>query len=254
MFTAYLDESADADEGRVYSIGGYFGREREWVKFEPLWEKVLRDFGVSHFHATDWENLWGEFKGWEQETKIEFIQQLIAVIHSVQIYGFHSAVALREFRSVFPRERADAPYFICFQSCVGEIAVGCGKEKEQVAFVFEEKKEVEFRAIRLYNHIIERVDWPGRKWLGSITFAGKKKVLPLQAADFLAYEGFKHLDNLVQKSGRPIRKTLDLLHSEERLYGKLWDRERLEELKREYIDADEKGLIRRVPIGKGEAR
>jgi hypothetical protein len=120
--------------------------------------------------------------------------------------------------------------------------------------VFEEKKEVEFRAIRLYNHIIERVDWPGRKWLGSITFAGKKKVLPLQAADFLAYEGFKHLDNLVQKSGRPIRKTLDLLHSEERLYGKLWDRERLEELKREYIDADEKGLIRRVPIGKGEAR
>ncbi len=49
-------------------------------------------------------------------------------------------------------------------------------------------------------------------WIGGITFNSKVDSVPLQAADFIAYETFKLVDNTFGKTPRPPRKSLGKLN------------------------------------------
>ena len=251
MFRAYLDESYS---DRVFSIGGYFGSERAWEGFDSEWKDVLDRYSLSVFHASEWESLYGEFQGWSLDKKISCIRELIAVIANHEIIGIHSAISLRDYEQLFPLDSEDSPYFLCFQSCIGEIAIFAGEQQEDVAFIFDQKPEVEYRAMRLFNFAKTHDDWLDRQWLGTITFADKRKFLPLQAADGLAYEGFKHFENEITNSGRAIRKPLDLIRKSKTLYGKPWYREELKWLRGEFKALQQEGKIIRVPLKKGEAR
>jgi Protein of unknown function (DUF3800) len=251
LFRAYLDESYG---DRVFSIGGFFGPDTAWEDFNTEWSSALARFELTEFHSNHWENLKGEFKGWTSDKKIALIQELATIINSNEIAGVHSAVSLRDFRKIFPLDKPDAPYFLCFQSCVAEAAYWSGQKRQQVSFWFDQQKQVEFRANRLFNHVKTADSWVDRCWLGSLTFAGSKLCLPLQAADFLAYEGFKHLDNELLNSNRPMRKPMKLLYGQKQLSGRLWNAESLEELKLELKDAAAKGIVRMVPVRKGEAK
>src|SRR5437763_8225714 len=54
MFTeAYLDESGIHDSAQICVVGGYYGVESAWRKFEGQWNNILENHGLLHigFHA-----------------------------------------------------------------------------------------------------------------------------------------------------------------------------------------------------------
>ena len=79
----------------------------------------------------------------------------------------------------------------------------------------------------LYNHPKQREDWRIKGW----AFQGKD-VVPLQAADVLAYELFKLVENQIIDESKKydVRRSMrDLMGSEEGKYLDYWGKERLQE-------------------------
>ena len=65
--------------------------------------------------------------------------------------------------------------------------------------------------------------------LGGWSFQGKE-ILPLQAADVMAYEVYKHVENQIVDKGEKYdvrRSMIDLYRPRDDNYLKLWSRERL---------------------------
>jgi hypothetical protein len=85
-------------------------------------------------------------------------------------------------------------------------------DEEKIAFMFEQQKKHEGITRDNYTLIKEFRDPQNR--MGAFGFGTKQDFHPLQLADFFAYESYKHLDNLVQKSGRDIRVPLKILQNE----------------------------------------
>jgi hypothetical protein len=54
------------------------------------------------------------------------------------------------------------------------------------------------------------------RYIDTPVFRDKAIVLPIQAADVWAYEAMKHADNVINQSGRSVRKSFEYLISDKR--------------------------------------
>lgn len=219
VIRGYFDESYK--DRRVYTIGGYVGRDRDWRPVAHNWRnRRLRD-GIQCFHAADCEDGREEFEKLKKEERIALKIDLIhAVLAEKSLGGFGSAVIIEDFYKV--RESSDrakevlgpSPYFLCFQTILGDI---CAELDEQgfspalsLACIFEEQEEFSGRAKKLYDDF-KRVNPSFRPRLGTLTYASKGKFVPLEIADNLAYETMKEILNHKFDPDRPRRKSFEAM-------------------------------------------
>jgi hypothetical protein len=102
--------------------------------------------------------------------------------------------------------------------------------------------------MKLWDNWLKKYDPQDR--LISLNFAGKKDFVPLQAADFLAYESYKEIDRVRFERPRPKRKSLELIEAAGNVQARMWDRENLpkafDRLER-MLDLDALEAIKRKP-------
>ncbi|MGD1103217.1 MAG: DUF3800 domain-containing protein [Terriglobia bacterium] len=253
MFKAFYDDSSDGKKERVFSIGGYFGETEQWGRFDSLWNQ---EAGETVFHMTDCLAGKDEFAGQSEAKRHDLIRRLIGVINEVEIFGFHSAIQISDFKEIFPQDKSDALYFLCFQECVNQAATWASELSEEVACLFDQEKQFGFRARRLFNHLKnlkKHSGWEVMRWLGTLDFESRKKFRPLQAADLVAYTGYRVLNEALLSSGADLWWVTQL-NAKRRLFGKLWDRRELELLREELIESKSSGVIPYVIRKKGEAK
>ncbi len=253
VLKAFYDDSSDGKRERVFSIGGYFGKEEEWKKFESLW---AREAGETVLHMTDCLAGWGDFSNWSESARNDLLVRLIGVINSVEIFGFQSAVSVQDFKAVFPNEQKGALYFFCFQECVGQAATWASEFSEHVAVIFDDEKDFKYRAHRLFDHLKrlkDRPGWEAMQWLGTVAFESRKRFRPLQAADIIAYTGYRLVNEISLRTQAELW-WVSQLNQKQRLFGELWERDDLERLKRELVESKAAGLIPYVVKRKGDAK
>ncbi len=231
VFIAYLDESGGPDQS-VFTVAGFVATEKAWSRFVAEWKKVLSEFGVQALHMTDFENRRGEFANdWSDEKRIEFISALAWIVTDTVELGVSSSVLLRDFENVFfatkrGRGTMRAAYRLSFQTCLEEIATHIPPAKgELIPCVCEENNSV--RGVAVERHFIALKQSRGwREIFGTISFAPKRNRIPLQSADMLAYETFKHVTNqYVSGPLRPSRKLIQALGQSQRLALGYFNRE-----------------------------
>lgn len=231
MLKACFDESTDEKAERVYSIGGYFGRDSAWEEFDARWADALNSQDINVFHTVDFMAYREDFEGWDRYRHIAFLRELICIINSVEIHGFHAAVKIPDFHSVFPGvKNVNAPHLLCMKTCIENALYMTSPFKEEIAFIFEDNPKAHYRPLILYDQLKQK-KIAGWQRMGAKGHVALKQFRPLQAADLIAWEGRRHLDNEIQNLGIPLRKSLELLNCKNRLYGRLWNRESLEEAK-----------------------
>lgn len=219
MLVGYFDESGNHDSSRTFCIGGYVADSRDWLEFTRAWRSALREAGVSCFHMADFENRRGEFQGWDNSKRISFLKELIAIIASIDVWGIGTGVVRDDFNRVsaemVPKSRLTPawwhhPYLLAFQACVVEAAnqVDHLPPSERVAFVFDQQAEFCGRAQLVHNGLQADEAWPRRHRVGSLEFKSKTDAIPLQAADFMAYELNKVLDHKLYDSTRQERRSM----------------------------------------------
>ncbi len=216
VLEGFFDESGTHKGCLVTAIGGCVARAEQWAIFAPEWRRVLEDFEVSFFHSTDLANSEKQFKGWNDAKKRSFIAELARVMGSFAKTAIAVLIVVKHY-SIVPEWARKTfafgdEYNFCFQMCVGltlSWIAGLNPpmpEGDQVAFTFDQRPTGESITRAAYFYI-KRFRDPNDR-MGTLAFADKKRLLPLQAADFVAYESYKHIDNQERKSGRPMRGSL----------------------------------------------
>ena len=220
MLRIYGDESCTHRGARITALAAYVGRPKEWRTFKKLWRRPLGKGGIKTFHTVDFENCEGEFIDWDEPRKAKLRSAIFPLIPRYTEFGMScavinpqamkAAVGLEIIRKEFRRD--ELPYLYCFTWLVRALARGLiGKlEHERLAFVFEDNQYSHI-AMRCYDWIKENMPY-GKRLAGTMTFAPKDEHPGLQAADVLAFETCKCLDNWVFAGTTEQRPGLAILN------------------------------------------
>lgn len=228
MFSAYFDDSGTHPKSRVAAVAGYISNVGQWDIFNKEWAACLKKFKVDEMHRADLESLKGEFmeaKGWNPNRRKAFLQKIHPIIKNRTKVAIGSAVIRETFEEIVPariKQLFGGVYGWCAHECIvlaRRWADKCQRgHVPPIEWVFESGTtgygQVDKMLSELYSSRNQRLDWRIKGW----SFQDKD-VLPLQAADVIAYEVFKHYD---------IRFSMaDLFRECDENYLKWWSRDRL---------------------------
>ncbi len=258
ILKAYLDNSGEEDDPqhKVCSLAGYVTTIKKWCKFEKLWKQILKQYKVPYLHMKEYAHykspfdiFWDEKLMKEKPERKLFLQALVNIMDETNLRGILSVIRLDDFRK-FNEEKGlgiDA-YAFNLYVCMFMIAA------------WWQNKPVEI--------IIDRINKPGRMidrareyaetdvWFTkptdyiqvSVLAKGftSREVVPIQAADFLAWEIRKFIDSKDEwyskfkvgddpaiwnksmsawskQQGITTRKSYELLSEKTIPYGFIWD-------------------------------
>ena len=229
MLAAYFDESGTHEGSKALVIAGWVSSVSQWKKFQAEWRQLLDEYDLDHFHMTDCENLRGQYQGWTQERKISAIQQAhkiivrrisipIAVSLDYEAYDFlDKKYTIRGMTNEVVR----SPYTFCLEKCLSNIKRWADRKllyskKHQIEYIFEHGNSYRGEVTTLFQKIEMDASIKRQFRVSKLEF-GDKYVFPLNAADMLAYETFKEMENyhVPGFEERPLRK------SSKRLVGQL---------------------------------
>lgn len=213
MFRAFLDESGTHDGSPVITVAGYVARRHGWNRFTQKWRRTLSPIKV--FHSSECNGFHGEWKGWTKEDRDEKVKQLLPLLPSIEGVGLAIGIVQRDLEEALtarPHLLAYWPssYEACCQWWISTMLQRMQERgnRDRLAIVHEEN-QYGTEARSAYNYVREHHDPYGQ--LASFSFGQKQDCVPLQAADILAYEIHKRLQNI---EGNP-RKSFDVLMKEE---------------------------------------
>lgn len=112
---AYFDESGDPSEDIPLAVAGCVATCEAWREFESDWLRVLKDHGVSWFHAVDLEHARGEFAAWggDRQRRERLLDALIQVVSRHTLLPVGCLVPTHEVRTLRSRrprgKRANLP-------------------------------------------------------------------------------------------------------------------------------------------------
>jgi hypothetical protein len=213
MLASYNDESGDK---RTFAVSGLLGLLPDWVELDRTWKGKLAEYHLPEFHAAKCEQRLAPFDKYEREERDLFQREFYGLIANLRLWGFCTAIwqeAYRDrwvefegFRSDSRRGDLTHPYFLAFQHNIESMSILLDKQNaprdEPIAFVFDQQKEYEGRAKRLYDSMKQSDQVTYRHRLGSLSFDSRFCQLQLQAADVWAYESRKYVSDVLI-DGRP---------------------------------------------------
>ena len=235
MLSTFGDESSDGAKQRVYAVAGLVGMEEEWDELEIKWMKRT---GGKVFHAAACESDAGEFARISHKENLKLYEDLTRLIVDTKILGFGVGIDLAGFNETFPDVLPDQPYYMCFVRVVIDCAdvAYLSVPRQSVKFTFDHKLETEHHAAAVYNYMVNLPEWGLHSVLHrEIGFADRRSRVPIQAADLLARETMKHLDNQIGPERRRMRRSIAALNETGRFRFTYHMREYFEDLKRKMV-------------------
>lgn len=222
MFRAFVDDSASEEGDKILVLAAWVQRAPVWSVFSDDWQEELKKPpAIEYLHMVEAESLRGQFEGWSETQRNLKVVALARVIAKHDPWFLESRVSRNKVKEVSePVVPYDlrGPYFPLFYAVILKLAhwhllMGY---TEPIDFVFDEQGLIGAEAVFWYEHIKSLQPEPVRNLLGgNPQFLDDKKVMPLQAADQLAW----HLRRWTEERNRNERREVtqifwQLLHAE----------------------------------------
>lgn len=190
----------DSSDGNIFLLGGWVADASEWEKFSSRWAEILREEPqIAYFKHSEAKASRGQFEGWSPEQIHLKMTRLVDVICEYRMYGvivglkvdihakaFESSIlSKKQLQSVL---KLVYPYHYCFfalTACVMQIESESGNTSQRVDFVFDEQGELFKTCAEIYRDFKAAFIDGIKALAGTATEADDKKVVALQAADFL---------------------------------------------------------------------
>jgi Protein of unknown function (DUF3800) len=209
MLWAYFDESGEHDREtghlRQLTVGGWIAPRDAWMKFDDQWERALKWAEIPMFHMANFEAYRGPFSGWTEQKHREVLNVLLKIIgeNVKDGLGFTNRVIKSDLRQYFS-DTYENNLVDCLMHVANRSAYTYG---DQVSVVFA--KHDDYRKQRIQK-IFDFMNY-GDARLGTLAVSDPIKVLPLQAADILAYElQYLNRDDLSGVKRYPLRRLKEL--------------------------------------------
>jgi hypothetical protein len=204
------DESADQTKQRTFAVSGLIATPEIWESFKQAW---LNRTGGKIFHAADCEGDHGGFVVTPENThadNLKLYADLVQILAHSRVRGYAAALDIGAWFEAFPGAPQDIGYYKCLTEVIKHFAYTAeyhlGPELE---FTFDHRQESEYNAGLLYSYMVALPEWKEREvFMGARINFDSRKDVRIQAADIIAREAMKHLDNLDK---RPMRRSLRAL-------------------------------------------
>ena len=210
IFDAFFDESGQSSDSRIVTVAGVIASRQVWDWFERAWRELLNAGSITKFHMTDFENRRGDFASWSDAFRREFISYVIQIFHRPPLFPFGVTMLMDDWLAM-PQWRRDwfkDPYSIGVATVLQAASRGL-PTIDTINFVFDRVPRLTGAATEAYNFVRNEKEYA--PVIGSFEFASSEERLPLQAADFVAYEYGKFTRNRLFDSNRPTRWTMERL-------------------------------------------
>lgn len=204
MLQGYVDDSGSEGTREPFIVGGYLAQVEVWAHFSDAWKAELdREPQIRYFKMREAAAGNGEFAGVPMEVRRYKIRNLLKIIKDHDLDGVYSFLEWSDYRnSILPRLRGPMrnPFSLLFYGVLDAIIL-YEKQKgifpETVDLDFDEQGEAGHFAILLYP-LVKRDPSPDiQAVLGRTpTMLNDINVVPLQAADMLAWNVRRHGDRL----------------------------------------------------------
>jgi hypothetical protein len=215
MLIAYFDDSGTHDGAPVVLMGGLIGTEDEWKSFEPEWRARLQEplpgkGALKRFHMTDCEAGTGEFTGWNRAERDAVIKEFRDIILKHDLGGYACAVPRKEWDDLikWPLRAivGDAERF-CITNCVVQSIRDAESHKEgaNLGLVFDSRPTPGRNKMNGFIVEIFQIDQllhSEKVAIDGPSFVSSERVLPLQAADMVAWEFYQHAQNWLRDGER----------------------------------------------------
>jgi len=120
------------------------------------------------------------------------------------LFGFAAAVNVRDYKERMPHEEThEMAYYACFADVLARCAAlgSITMPPQKVDLTFDQNFERDPSTSDLYAYLGELKEWIHHSYLGErVTFANYRKESGIQAADLLARETMKHMENTMLES------------------------------------------------------
>ena len=194
--SVYMDKSGPNAVIPAITVAGVVSTVEGWDAFNEEWFEALHDFeNLPHFHMTDYESGTGLYKDWQaRDVKKERLRRLLGIIkrHVLAVVG--ASVSLADCESYFGAPPLQTAYGLTATHCfmlLPQFRYVMERPDERIVYIFEQGDEGHGKLGKQYD------DMYATEWRRTYNrLAGKLEVErkdfpPLQAADILAFEGWK---------------------------------------------------------------
>jgi|GEM_PF-4974021 len=118
---AYLDESTDKFERKVFAMAAWLAPAARWESFERSWKAVLAAHQLTEFKASACEARSQEFAGWSLDDCVRLKTDLMNVLDATRATGMVTAIDLNTCGKLINREWRPTAYAVCVQYCLVEL-------------------------------------------------------------------------------------------------------------------------------------
>jgi hypothetical protein len=199
MLMGYFDGSGSHADSKVLTLCGFLGELDSWLNFADSWNAVLDKpewpNRPKELHMYDCAHALEDFEGWSYAQRLALVGDCVDVVIQSGIF----AVGSGAFTDIFSRldsndklllqsERLGDRYDLVFQYCVQQVAHWTKTlwDGEKVGMIFDtENKPQAAEYLKLHAHY--RASDRFGPYLAGAGFESSVDMLPVQAADLLAY-------------------------------------------------------------------
>lgn len=196
MLDAYVDESGTHDNSVVVAVAAYMSTPDRWLRFEADWKVALAEKGLDGFHMNKFSNRAKPFDSWSEAERDTLLNKLIEIINANVIMSAGILIRRSRFNSLLSsRVRAHyGIYGVAIDFLIMDIARGLEPTEKDVwiTYILEDGVVGKGEINRVITPILSDQEQCKKLHLKGLRFDSKRRLLPLQAADILVYELYKH--------------------------------------------------------------
>lgn len=196
MLQGYVDDSGSDESREPFVLAGFLLHTEQWALFSDDWQfQLAREPRIACFKMAEAAQREGQFAGMPEEFVRCKLNDLLSVIRKHRPEGFYCFLDWSEYRKIIAHrelpEHIRNPYHLLFPAifdCIRMWQLEKGIFPEPVDVDFDEQGRVGQLALLTYPSMKENCDADTRRMLGRIPLMlDDEKVMPLQAADMLAW-------------------------------------------------------------------
>lgn len=197
MLQCATDDSGSDNQGdsRVFVLAGYVSDEDRWKEFSKEWSTALNgeNRSLAYFKMVEANSQREQFYGWPDSERDSKLVELDKIVQKYALFDIRAVLRWKDYEEVQSKyqQYPVSPYELLFNRVMIDAIIGVKNYgiNDVIDFYFDDQNEVGDAALKEFRRQQSTLPPSLLRYVaGPPNFKDEKKVLPLQAADLLAWQ------------------------------------------------------------------